>query len=69
MDIKKPAIWTTKGNLNTEDLIRSFGWEFSHTTITYWERYTLNDEEVRKDVSVFSLPEGSTFNIEQGSFS
>lgn len=61
-----PLIYTSKGNLPVDLLVRSDGWEFEPSGITYWEQYTLDNEIVKRNVARYQLPTGTELQLKQG---
>ena len=62
----KPLIHTSRGNLPVEDLVYTQGFAFQSNSITYWERYTLNGEEVRANGCAYVLPIGTKMELHGG---
>lgn len=66
MNTDTPLIYTAKGNLPISSLNEKKGWDFTNTSIVYWEEYYQGDELVKRNAAVFQLPEGTCFNLQNG---
>lgn len=52
VDITKPLIWTTKGNVPVEDLKMRHFWIDNEQETTYVEEWYMGDEMVKRSVAV-----------------
>lgn len=62
----EPLIFTKKGNMPIADLIRTDGWDFDHSGITYWEEYHHEGELVKRSAARYQLPNGQSLGLIQG---
>lgn len=66
MSTERPMIFTTKGNVFVDTLVRKDGWEFTPSSVLYWEEYWQEEEMVRRSCAIFQMPENSKLGVVQG---
>lgn len=66
MNLSEPLVWTTKGNLPVASLQYRTEWMLEPECIVFREIYTLDGEEVRRDVHTYIKPEQGVITAAAG---